>query len=61
MNEDYCTKCGLDLPEGEGRFNFPKGAMCSDCGMVANDYYKQAETLLDKYAKITGYRPRVRF
>ena len=61
MNEDYCTKCGLDLPEGEGRFNFPKGAMCTECGSVVNQYLKDAEEALRKYKKITGYAPTLRW
>ena len=61
MNENKCTNCNKKLKEGEGRFNYPKGARCVKCGVIANDYLKKAEKYLDEYAEITGYRPRIRF
>ena len=35
-----CTKCGRTIEEMEGRYNYPSGVMCNECG---DEKHKQYE------------------
>lgn len=56
-----CTKCHKQINEGEGRYNFPTGTRCSNCGSEINDILEIAEQLLEQYGEMAGYRPRITF
>ena len=50
-----CVDCHKEIIEGEGRFNFPSGARCTNCGSFIDSFAKMAEKSLDFYKKVTGY------
>ncbi len=63
---DTCTKCGINIYEGEGRFNFPSGTECSKCGDNPKKKpkftdiagYKISTKLLEEYRVVVEYTRR---
>ena len=58
---DSCTKCNIEIKDGEMRANFPTGTLCKECGEPVNDLLEMAETLLKLYNDRTGAHGRIRF
>lgn len=61
METDNCVKCEKLLPDGEGRYNFPSGSMCTLCGHPISLLLEEAEDSIKKYNKLTGSGARIRF
>ena len=50
-----CKECHIIISDGQGRFNYPKGTYCIQCGSRIDDLLKNAEILVKQYVKETGY------
>ena len=50
-----CKECKTKIIDGEGRYNYPSGTRCRDCGKKINCLLEAGETLIEQYRKITGY------
>ena len=46
---DNCSICNIEIEDGVGRFNTPKGVQCMDC------FDKKKREIKPRYVKIAGY------
>ena len=38
-----CTKCPTIIEDGEGRYNYPSGVQCNDCGKDYHDKHSKRQ------------------
>ena len=56
MTEE-CHVCEKKLAEGEGRFHYPDGVYCSDCGETSGWYCKFSMMRASQIIKYMGIDP----
>ena len=54
-NQYVCTGCNNLFNFEDGRFAYPAGDKCNQCGDVINELLKSAEKAIEAYRLLTGY------
>ena len=54
---EKCVVCGKEIPDGVGRFNYPVGTHCNECGEKSKWHEKFSKMRASQIIKYMGIDP----